>query len=548
MKEVQTTCPFCSWGCKLGIRWDGGRIRVEYPKDGRYNQGRLCPRGNGAGLILSSPRRLVYPLWGEEEVGWDDALGRIVDLLARTSPTTVGVLLGNHISQEERSEVLGLAQALGVETTVSGELGPQVSFYNRLARAQPARFELLARSQVFCIVGDLFSQVPVSSKPVLDARYREGSNRILVVDSLKTRTACFADEFVQPLPGTEPLAILGMIKAGFERSIEELALVDISEACGVEPQTLERAGQEFDRADTGVAILVPSIGRQGHPGLLSLATQLLAKNGQGEKGYLLLWEGVEWRGSQGFGELLSRITGDRVKVLLSFGVDLPEEYPQLSPVMRKLNQLISFTPFRPRRVQPNRAYLPLPTNLERQGTIRSSWGELSLTGVEPVSGARPLGVVLSDLSRRLGVKLEPLPPFEPTPPVTDDLVLEWIQSVMAGLKERQGPKRKRRYPFLLVGEQPAFGFFGLFGEDKGLKLNPADMERLGLEEGDEVGVRSAQGELSLQARVSFEVPPGVAVLNTSLPENRGVFQILIDPRTQDPIIAPVPVRLWKIGA
>lgn len=545
MKEVQTTCPFCSWGCKLGLRWDLGRIRVEYPKDGRYNQGRLCPRGNGAGLILGSPRRLVYPLWDGEEIGWDEAMDRIADLLARIPPTTVGMLVGNHITQEELSQILGFAQALGVEAVASGELRPQASFYNRLAQAQPASFELLAQSRVFCIVGDLFSQAPVSAKPVLDARYRDGRNRILVVDSLKTHTARFADEFVQPRPGAEALAILGMMKAGFERSIEELALLDISEACGVQPQTLERAGQEFDRAETGVAILVPGMGRQGYPGLLSLAIQLLARNAQGEKGHLLLWEGIEWRGAQGFGEFLSRILGNRIKVLLSFGFDPSEEYPQLSPVMHKLDQLISFTPFRPRRVQPNQTYLPIPTNLEQEGTIRSSWGELSLTGVEPVSGARRLGMVLSDLSRRLRVKLEPRLPPESAPPVSEDLVVEWAQSAIAELKEHQGPKR--RYPFLLVGEEPAFGFLGLFNGDKGLKLNPADMERLGLKEGDGVRVRSAQAELSLQARVSFEVPPGVVALDTNLPENRELFQILIDPRTQDPIIAPVPVRLWKIG-
>jgi hypothetical protein len=524
--------------------WERDRIKVEYPKDGRYNQGRLCPKGNGAGLVLSSPKRLTYPLW-DGEVSWDEALSRTASLLSQIKPQAVGIILGRDLSAEERSKVLELAQALKIESVASGELGPEIGFHYRLSGARPAGFELMTNSQVSLIVGDLFTQAPVSAKPILDARYRDRGNRIIVVDSLKTHTAYFADEFLQPKPGTEALALLGMIKAGFKRSIEAPALVEISKACGVEPQMLERAGRAFDQAEEGVAILTPVIGRQGEGGLLALVTQFLARNAQGEKGHLFVGAGPSWRGRIGFGELVSLLMGDKLKILLSFGIDLASEYPQLEPVLHKLDQLISFVPFRPKKAHSNWAYLPLATNLEKEGTIQSSWGEISLTGVEPVSGARRLEPILNELARELELKLEPARLWEPAPSATDEMVLNWAQSF---LDESGNRKQKRGYPFLLLGESPAIGFLGLFGYENYLKLNRIDMERLELKDSDEVGVRSTQDELVIPAQGSLEVPSGLAVLETNRPENRGMFELMIDPKTQDPIIPPIPAKIWKIGA
>lgn len=66
----KTVCPFCSFGCELGVVFDDFGVKgVEYIKDGS-SEGRLCPRGSASALYLNHPLRLSMPIKNGKVLDW----------------------------------------------------------------------------------------------------------------------------------------------------------------------------------------------------------------------------------------------------------------------------------------------------------------------------------------------------------------------------------------------------------------------------------------------------------------------------------------------
>lgn len=92
---TRQTCTYCSVGCGILMYslGDGAKnakrsvIHVEGDPDHPVNRGTLCPKGASLLDIINSPNRLLRPQVREagatewKEIGWDDAMDRIVKLL-----------------------------------------------------------------------------------------------------------------------------------------------------------------------------------------------------------------------------------------------------------------------------------------------------------------------------------------------------------------------------------------------------------------------------------------------------------------------------------
>jgi formate dehydrogenase major subunit len=92
---TRQTCTYCSVGCGILMHalGDGSKnaklsvIHVEGDPDHPVNRGTLCPKGASLLDIVRSPNRLQHPEYrapGSSEwkrISWDDALGRISQLL-----------------------------------------------------------------------------------------------------------------------------------------------------------------------------------------------------------------------------------------------------------------------------------------------------------------------------------------------------------------------------------------------------------------------------------------------------------------------------------
>src|SRR6185295_1081387 len=128
---------------------------------------------------------------------------------------------------------------------------------------------------------------PMSTAPhlwrkLLDAR-RAGA-RLVVVDPFRSRTARVADEHLAPLPGTDAALAIGMMRAvvdaglqdedwcrahaeGYDELLATLAEHPVercAEICGVDAETIARAGRDF--ATNRPALLRLGVGAQRHLG------------------------------------------------------------------------------------------------------------------------------------------------------------------------------------------------------------------------------------------------------------------------------------------
>lgn len=532
MREVkETTCPFCLLGCKLGIVINGMDIRgVEYLKD-EVNEGRLCSRGNASAIYLDSPQRLTSPVRDGKEVSWERALEQVVNALKGRRKEEIALTFDTNLTQEEFSLVWELGEALGVENIASSYLEPEFYFNYSLPGVLRANLREIKKAKVFLLVGDLFHQVPVISKPILDARYSDRENRIFVLDSVNSHTADFADTFIHVRPGKEPLALLAMSKILSDEPIEEMA-----QAAGVSPSVLEEVTDVLNKAEPGVVVAVMTWGKTGDPLLFSGACQHLVSILKGDKRFLPLGESLSKPGRVGFGTLLERIRAGEIKVLVNFGDLFPHYYPQLRSDLKNLELLVFTTTLRLNFQDLPAVILPAALNLEKSGTIDTVFGPASTeAAVEPMSGTRSAKDILEAIAQGLSLRLTggrgqfPQPRLEPAE--------IW--------KRAQNLLKQKQAKGLLIGERSAHDFRLFFNKEVILKVNPADARGLGIGERERVTLKTSEGQAKFKVSITGRVPSGICSLPVEAPEARAPFRILTDKETGISWFPPEEVELCK---
>jgi anaerobic selenocysteine-containing dehydrogenase len=545
MAILKTTCPFCLFGCELGIISDRGQIAgIEYLEGSKINQGRLCARGNGAAWVLNHPRRLTEPLDGGKRINWEKALTELAAIFKTTPGNQIAFTLDKNLTVEEQARISGFARALNIETIGCSYLEPEGYFQYAINGVERAQLTDIEAVDLFIAIGDIFSQMPVLAKPVLDARYRERQHRLVVLDSIRTRTGFFADQVILAQPGTEPLVLVGVSrllgKEGKPDKLEEIAAVS-----GVPISVIQELAKMVGRAQRVVIAAGTVAGRVEVPLLFSLAPQVLAAAQPAKIKFLGIGEARRMIRGKGFGEILSLIKAKKIKVLWNFGEGFPFDYPQLEPVLKKLGRLVATGTFIPQK-SGSALVLPVPSNLEKAGSIPTLWGYGTLTNPSPLpSGAKSIEEILHETACRLGIS------FNPASNDTDTLVEEIDQEEVFKvsedyLKERQNIKRRRGYPFILVGEKPAIEFQGFFvDEGNRLKLNPDDVRSLNLKPGAAVMLATSQASQEFIVEPSPVVSKDVVACSVNRLENRRLFEVVIDKLTGDCIIPFASARVWK---
>ncbi|MER7344213.1 molybdopterin oxidoreductase family protein [Streptomyces aurantiacus] len=222
-----THCPYCALQCGMGLtRGPEGVEVVERPAF-PVNGGALCGKGRTAPAVLSSRVRLTGPLVrsgvsGElEPAGWDEALDRVADGLARTRAAygadACGVFGGGGLTNEK-------AYALGKFARVV--LGTSQIDYNGrfcmssaaaagsrafgLDRGLPFPLADVARTGCLILVGsNLAETMPPALRYLTELK--ENGGTLIVVDPRRTRTAEQADLHLAPRPGTDLALALGLL-------------------------------------------------------------------------------------------------------------------------------------------------------------------------------------------------------------------------------------------------------------------------------------------------------------------------------------------------
>jgi len=506
---TRMTCPFCSYGCEFSIVSDDLGIRgVEYPADALPNTGRLCPRGSAAAFYMNHPRRLTLPVKDNLSVGWDKIVRDLKRYLRK--PEQVAVTFDRNLTQEEYFGIMNFCSQNEVGVTASSYLEPEGLLGPLVRNGKPFVWADLDAANTVVIIGDLFQMAPMASKHIIEWRYRDRKNRLVVIDSLGTYTGKFATDFLKAGIGYEPLTVLALGGA-----------LDPSVDAGVPAARLRELGDHLKTTPAGLIFVTLPFGRQYDPILFIHALKTLGET-TGKK-VVPFVEFAEYTGTKRFGDVLEMVRTKKIKQIINFGEIFPYAYPQVVRQMKGA-EIYASAVLKPPGTNSGLSVnsltkmtmLPAALNLEKTGTVFTSLGLRAVkTEIPAASGAQNVNQILA----RFGTVDSP---DQFTRPV--DFSVAVAERIGILKRKIQNPKKDR---YLLVGEKTAFNFMA-FWEAEHVRINPADARRIAVKPGESVMVRSKNGEAEFAAELSDAIPAGVLAVPAETGRTKFLFEFEID--------------------
>ena len=299
---VKGACPHdCPDTCAMHVSVDdsGRAVKVAGDPDHPITVGFLCGKVSNYLDRVYSGDRLLHPLVrdgakGEgafRQASWDEALDLVAGGLTRAREEhggesilpysyagTQGLIQGNTMSARVMN-ALGASELVRTICATAGMKGT-IGAHGVSPEVDPDEWH---HARYLLLWGwNPMSTAPHLWRRLLDAR--AAGARTVVVDPFRSRTARVADEHLRPLPGTDAMLALGMMRAVVDAGLHDedwcrahadgydelLALLDehpvdrCAAACGVDAEAVARVGRDF--ASTQPALLRLGVGAQRHKG------------------------------------------------------------------------------------------------------------------------------------------------------------------------------------------------------------------------------------------------------------------------------------------
>ncbi|MET0909353.1 MAG: molybdopterin-dependent oxidoreductase, partial [Ilumatobacteraceae bacterium] len=216
-------CPdSCGWEATVE---DGVAVKLRGRADHPFSQGELCPKVNRFLDRVYSPDRILHPLRrvgpkgsGEfEQITWDEALAEIAArfhaVIERHGPEAI--LPFSDAGNQSLLSMMGMDgrffHHLGASRLLRAICGPTVGNGMRMTNGSGLGLDALElrHSRLILLWGTNTRLTNRHLWPTIEAARNAGA-RIVVIDPIRTLTAEAADQFVQPLPGTDIALMLAM--------------------------------------------------------------------------------------------------------------------------------------------------------------------------------------------------------------------------------------------------------------------------------------------------------------------------------------------------
>ena len=204
MTAIRTTCAYCGVGCGIAATVTGDRA-VEIAGDEAHpaNAGRLCSKGTHLGETVGLEGRLLHPMIGDRQVGWDDALdavaGRMRDCIDRHGPDSVALYVSGQLLTEDYYVANKLAKGFigtgNIDTNSRLCMASAVAAHNRAFGEDvvPCTYDDLDEADLILLVGSNTAWChPVIWQRIEAAREARGT-KLVVIDPRRTETAERAD-------------------------------------------------------------------------------------------------------------------------------------------------------------------------------------------------------------------------------------------------------------------------------------------------------------------------------------------------------------------
>ncbi|MEO0091704.1 MAG: hypothetical protein ABIK61_03225 [candidate division WOR-3 bacterium] len=553
-KLIKTTCPLCQYGCELSINEinRGGFIirKIEYDHNTLVNQGRLCARGNLATRILEDNKRLTYPLLNNNPISWNDAITQISTSLNKFSADEIAITYDINNTLEELSLIFNFTQQLKTETVLRSYLEPEAFFNYTIDKVKYAELKDISSAKVFLIIGDIFSKSPVIAKPILDAKYADRNHRLYYIDSVKSKLAGFANKFIQVKPGTEPILLLALIGMMGKTAKEVLGDKNVSTIkkilpqliaiCGVNINDIEEIAHTFTTLSPGIVLASLDWAKTDDPFLFATLAQLLSIVSPGNKKFCGLSLTSLPLSKTSMGEVIEKIDQGKIKALINFGEIFPFYYPNIFDSLNKLKLFVTTTTYKYPLAIPNYT-LPVPSLLEKSGTIYSLWDKSTLKPLaQPISGSKSIAEIIDLLKPNI-------PQSRPRLTIKTSVNLENLINKSISYAEHQMVSSKISEDELIVlGEESAFGYRGILDNDTKIKINPLTAQRLQIKLGNKVKLTVDNKSKEFIADITDDVPLNTVSIPVNTADNRALFPIKIDNFTKEIIIPLTKGKLTNL--
>jgi predicted molibdopterin-dependent oxidoreductase YjgC len=546
-----STCPFCAIGCQIELDHKNGKLsKAKANLDPEVNDGQLCLKGRFClPEVTHHFERAKKPMLQKgnyfREVSWPEALEKVAGELKGISPDDFIMLVSPDLTNEglfaAQKFVRDCLGSNGIDSTARMELGGGLALWSKLF-SLPISIKAIAKADVILAVG-LDSRFNFSVVGTKVRRALDGGAKLVTIDPRDSNLARYTDDWLRPAPGQEGLLLKFFAEyLRGKKSDSTLA----SQETSVDIRRLDRALEVLSSGKELTVIIGPQVFQYGMnqalvDGLMTLAER---KN----VNFIPLYFGANGRGAlemgvfpelgpgglpgQGRGlGLADLVNGSkRPKVVYLVG-DIPFfDRPDCDFL------IVQDTYLPPFKVD---AFLPASTFAEAGGSLVNMEGRVQeIVRIEdfPESAVagfmRPDWRIFSDLAQAL--KCETI-----NYPTAKD-VLKDIRTAVPDFPARIHRKSRRMKAidhlkmdpasngraaegdFLLVAEPGGYrhrgidisskvGGLGELGLEEGFRMNPEDIDSLGLKNGDRLTLSLDNEKISATNAVKsdIECPKGV---------------------------------------
>lgn len=204
MRTVRTTCPYCGVGCGISAAVGEGRdVRIKGDAEHPANRGSLCSKGTHLGETVGLEGRLLHPMIGEQQVGWDEAMAQVADRMRTTidqyGPDSVAFYVSGQLLTEDyyvaNKLMKGFVGTANIDTNSRLCMASAVAAHGRAFGEDvvPCSYADLDDADLILLVGSNTAWChPVIWQRIEKARAERGT-KLVVIDPRRTETAERAD-------------------------------------------------------------------------------------------------------------------------------------------------------------------------------------------------------------------------------------------------------------------------------------------------------------------------------------------------------------------
>ena len=219
---VKTTCAYCGVGCGIVAARTGARSAdIRGDPDHPANFGKLCSKGTHLGETIGLEGRLLHPMIGARETGWDTALDLVADKFVRAiaehGPDGVAFYVSGQLLTEDyyvaNKLMKGFIGSANIDTNSRLCMSSAVAAHVRAFGEDvvPCSYGDLDEADLVVLVGSNTAWChPVVWQQIEAARAKRGT-KLVVIDPRRTETAERADLHLAIAPDSDVALFAGLL-------------------------------------------------------------------------------------------------------------------------------------------------------------------------------------------------------------------------------------------------------------------------------------------------------------------------------------------------